>query len=114
MKSKGIPKEVKEKAEQIIEAFNQKTFGTDPFFYQARFRGKFLYLDRYDYDHIGPICRLTYTGRMDHWAFAIFKWSSGRYDPDEWMFPGSEHLNGTIEGRCEQVLRLILLNCDLT
>jgi hypothetical protein len=35
---------------------------------------------------------------MNDWGFAIFKWSSERYDPDEWMFPGSELLDGTIEG----------------
>jgi len=35
---------------------------------------------------------------MDAWEFAIFKWSSERYDPEEWMFPGSEWVDGTIEG----------------
>jgi hypothetical protein len=35
---------------------------------------------------------------MNRWEFAIFKWSSERYDPDEWMFPGNQYLNGTIEG----------------
>jgi len=64
----------------------------------ARFRGNYLYLDRSDYGQIGPICRLKYTGDMENWEFAIFKWSSERYDPKEWMFPGSEHVDGTIEG----------------
>jgi len=35
---------------------------------------------------------------MNEWGFAIFKWSSERYDNDECMFPGSEHVDGTIEG----------------
>jgi hypothetical protein len=35
---------------------------------------------------------------MDEWEFAIFKYSSETYDPDEWMFPGSQSLNGTVEG----------------
>jgi len=26
------------------------------------------------------------------------KYSDERYDPDEWMFPGAESLDGTIEG----------------
>ena len=26
------------------------------------------------------------------------EYSSERYDDDEWFFPGSEHVNGTIEG----------------
>ena len=34
----------------------------------------------------------------DRWEFAIFKYSDERYDPDEWLFPGSEHVDGTIEG----------------
>ena len=35
---------------------------------------------------------------MGDWEFAIFKYSDGNYDADEWMFPGSEHVDGTIEG----------------
>ena len=45
----------------------------------------------------GPIARLKYNGKFDNWDFAIFKWSSERYDPDEFFFPSSQHLNGTIE-----------------
>ncbi len=30
--------------------------------------------------------------------FAIFKWSREDYDPEEWFFPGVEHVDGTIEG----------------
>jgi hypothetical protein len=35
---------------------------------------------------------------MSKWEFEIYKYSSGRYDPDEWMFPGSECVDGTVEG----------------
>jgi hypothetical protein len=35
---------------------------------------------------------------MSHWDFAIFKYSDMKYDPDEWLFPGSQHIDGTIEG----------------
>ena len=35
---------------------------------------------------------------MNEWEFAIYKYSDERYDPNEWMFPGAEYLNGTIEG----------------
>jgi len=35
---------------------------------------------------------------MDQREFAIFRWSSKKYAPDEWMFPGSEFVDGTIEG----------------
>ena len=98
MKIKSISSDVKQKAEEIIKEFNQKTFTESDCFYQARFKGKFLYLDRRDYGNLIPICRLTYTGSMDKWEFAIFKYSSETYDPDEWFFPGSEHINGTVEG----------------
>jgi hypothetical protein len=45
-----------------------------------------------------PAARLKYNGKIDNWGFAIFKWSNERYDPYEIFFPGSKHLNGTIEG----------------
>ena len=45
-----------------------------------------------------PVARLTYTGDMKKWEFAIFKWTRERYDPDEWFFPGSNLFDGTIEG----------------
>ena len=57
-----------------------------------------MYLDRHDHGQVVPICRLQYTGTIDRGTFAIYKYSDERYDPDEWLFPGSEHLDGTIEG----------------
>ena len=42
--------------------------------------------------------RLKYNGQIDNWDFAVFKYSRESYDPDEWMFPGAEELDGTIEG----------------
>ena len=35
---------------------------------------------------------------MQHWEFAIYKYSDERYDPEEWIFPGAEEVDGTIEG----------------
>ena len=83
MKAKGISDDIKQKADDIIEEFNQKTFSENDCFYQARLKGKYLYLDRSDYGNLSPICRLTYTGSMNRWEFAIFKWSSKKYDPEE-------------------------------
>ena len=68
----------------IVEQFNRKDSGCDDCYYEAQFRGQYCYLHRSDYGRLGPICRLTYTGRMDGWKFAIFKWSSEMYDPNEW------------------------------
>jgi hypothetical protein len=36
---------------------------------------------------------------MQHWDFAIYKFSDGRrYDPDERFFLGAEEVDGTIKG----------------
>ncbi len=98
MKTKGIPKEIKEKVESIVTQYNKKKFKKNDCYYEARFKGRYLYLYRCDYGKIGPICRLTFNGKMDNWDFAIFKWSNEMYDPHEWMFPGSGLVDGTIEG----------------
>jgi len=105
MKTKGIPEEIKEKIRIIVAEFNKKTFKKKDCFYEARFKGKQLYLDRSDYGRKGPICRLTYNGNMDDWDFAIFKWSKEIYDPHEWFFPGSEIVDGTIEGAMKAGLK---------
>jgi len=97
-KAASIPEDVKTKVEEIIERFNRQESRREDCYYLVRFRGKHCYLDRADYGQVGPVCRLTYTGKMDDWEFAIFKWSSETYDPDEWFFPGSQLVNGTVEG----------------
>jgi hypothetical protein len=99
MAGKTIPTEIQQKATKLIETFNKKTFkGSADVMYIPRFKGKFLYLDRHEYGKISPVVRLTYTGDMDEWEFAIYKWSREAYDPEEWFFPGAEHVDGTIEG----------------
>ena len=96
--AKAIPTDIQQQANEIIEHFNQnKLRGKSKFI--PRFKGAFLYLDRVDFGSLpSEICRLKYTGSLDKWEFAIFKHSSNKYDPDEWMFPGMEHVNGSIEG----------------
>jgi len=93
-----IPDAIKTQVEDRITVFNRGVLQDPNVSYQPRYRGAFLYLDRCDYGQISSICRLRYMGTLDHWEFAIFKYSDERYDPDEWMFPGSEHVDGTIEG----------------
>lgn len=105
MGTKSIPDDIREKVEEIVERFNNKTFRRDDCYYQARFRGKNVYLDRCDYGRVGQICRLTYTGKMDDWKFAIFKYSTEKYDPGEWMFPGSGEVDGTVEGAMKAGLK---------
>jgi hypothetical protein len=93
-----IPDEVKTQIAERITAFNRAVVQDPHVSYRPRSRGAFLYLDRCDYGQVGCIGRLTYTGSLDHWEFAIYKYSDERYDPDDWLFPGAEELDGTIEG----------------
>ena len=98
MSKKDIPDDIKEQIEQIIQNFNSKILKDSNRYYKPRYKGKNLYLDRYDYGRITHICRLGYTGDINDWDFAIFKYSSESYDPTEWFFPGVDEVDGTIEG----------------
>lgn len=98
MAVKSIPNEIKQQVEDIVKQFNETEIQDPNCFYIPRYRGKFLYLDREDYGRISQVCRLEYTGDMNEWYFAIYKYSSARYDESEWFFPGSGHVDGSIEG----------------
>jgi len=106
---KRIPSAVKVQVETTVDQFNRDVvrrprrflsvlFRRPDRFFSVRFRGLYVYLDRQSGNSVSQMGRLTYTGGITDWDFAIYKYSSDRYDPDEWMFPGSEHLDGTIEG----------------
>lgn len=97
-KASDIPESVQQQVDEIVQKFNQRVIKDPHRYYVTRFRGKFLYLDRHDYAFLSHVCRLKYTGQIDDWDFAIYKYSDGVYDQDEWMFPGSGHVDGTIEG----------------
>jgi hypothetical protein len=81
-----------------ITAFNRAVVQDPDIYYPPRYRGAYLYLVRCDHGQVGCIGRLTYTGSLDHWEFAMYKCSDERYDPDEWLFLGAAELDGTIEG----------------
>ena len=93
-----IPDEVREKVIGLVDKFNQKELQGVDCHYIARFQGRFLYLDRIAYGKKEPVSRMEYLREIDEWEFAIFKWSSETYDPDECFFSGSEFVDGTIEG----------------
>jgi len=94
-----ITDEVKKEVVKIIDRFNKEVLDNSPCNYYPRFKHDHLYIDRGDYGHSpAPICSLKYTGKMDKWKFAIFKYSIMYYDPDEFFFPGIQHVDGTIEG----------------
>jgi len=58
----AIPVPFREEALRTIEQFNRKELAGTGSCYLARFRGKYLYLDRDDFGDIGHICRLEYAG----------------------------------------------------
>lgn len=98
MAKKRIPDQVRVQVDAAVEQFNKKEMPGPRYFYIPRYRGSYLYLDRNDWGRVCRVCRLKYNGAMDNWDFAIFKYSSERYDPDEWLFPGGGHVDGTVEG----------------
>ena len=98
MTQPSLTQEIKDRVEAIVRDFNRRVIRDPNAGYVTRYRGNFLYLDRLDGGLRSQCCRLTYTGSMDDWDFAIYKYSDDRYDPEEWLFPGSEQVNGTVEG----------------
>jgi hypothetical protein len=98
MPGRRIPETVKTQVAARVAAFNREVLQDPNVSYRPRYQGLFLYLDRDDYGHLSRICRLQYTGALDGWEFAIYKYSDERYDPDEWFFPGAEQVDGTLEG----------------
>jgi hypothetical protein len=98
MGKKLIPDEIREKVSVIVEEFNQQELKGIDVRYIAKFQGRFLYLDRIAYNDKEPVSRMEYFREIDKWEFAIFKWSTEIYDPDECMFPGSEFVDGTVDG----------------
>lgn len=95
---KAIPDEVRAEVELRVARFNREVVKNPRRQFSVRFRGKNAYFDREDFGYIGPRARLTYTGDMEQWEFAIYKYSDEHYDPEEWMFPGAEYIDGTVKG----------------
>ena len=105
-----ISPEIKAEVQKLIDEFNRQHFKKADsmiraFFgnkvkpgYSARFKGKYLYLDRNDHMKPSPICRLTWNGKMDDWGLAIYKYSGNQYDSEEWFFPGAGEVDGTVIG----------------
>jgi hypothetical protein len=107
-KTKVIPDEVRAQVEAIVEKFNREVVKDPHRYFSTRYRLKYLYLDRAYYKHVGPRARLTYTGDMNGWDFAIYKYTSETYDPKEWLFTGAEHVDGTVEGALKAAMKAYL------
>ena len=104
-KAPDISEAVQQQANEIVQKFNKKVIKDPIRYYLTRFKGKYLFLDRVDVGRPGRICRLKYNGQIDDWDFAIYKYSDGVYDPEEWAFPGSNFIDGTIEGAMKAGLK---------
>ncbi len=97
-KTGAIPIGLKIKIEEIVQQVNREIIKNPKYHYSTRYKGKFLYLDRSDFGRPSQICRLEYSGSINNWEFAIYKYSSNKYDSEDWFFPGSGQVDGTIEG----------------
>lgn len=99
MANTKITIEVQEKVNSIIDDFNKMVFKNKPNFrHYAIYKNDFLFICRKEGEKDGAICRLRYKGKFTDWDFAIYKYSSEQFDKNEYMFPGAQHINGTIEG----------------
>ncbi len=101
----AIPEDIRQQADKIVADFNSVVLSNPNCQYVTRYSGKFLYLDRQERGTVSHICRLKYAGKMNDWGFAIYKYSSERYDEEDWLIPGFEHINGTIEGALKAGLK---------
>jgi len=128
--AKSIPKDIQKEISRIVESFNKEHKTS----FQMTFRGKFAYLAKVEEQPTANIFRqmlaqkmgipiekmpkqgsraietklgrLKYNGQMDNWDFAVFKYSREFYDTEEFMFPGSFELDGTIDGALRAGLEL--------
>lgn len=97
MKQQDIPEEIRNQAIKTIDTFNSKILKNRNQIIPD-FEGKFLFLNRNEGGQLNPLVRLEYKGNLNNWKFAIFKWSTEIYDDEDFFFPGSEFIDGTIEG----------------
>lgn len=88
-----IPLQIRKEIATRVNAFNEQ----EDCSYLFQIKENFIYLSRDG----GRIGRCTYNGDLEKLDFAIYKYSSGEYDPDEFFFPGAGCLDGTIEGAME-------------
>ncbi len=102
-----ISEQIREKVEKIVSEFNEtilKEYGCK---FQSQYKGNFLYLLLDEgFANLAPTLRLKFTGDINDWEFAIFKWSSEKYTTDFDFMPGAEFIDGTIHGAMQAALKL--------
>ena len=105
MKRNLLLEAAKEEALRAIEHFNRTTLAGTGYAFVGRFQGAILYLERNELGQVLPACRLKYRSAGKCWDFAIYKYSSQRYDARETWFPGFELVDGTVQGAMQACMR---------
>ena len=77
-----IQDDIKLEVEKRISAFNSQNNCK----FIASFKGKFLYLDRTDSFGVTHIFRLTFSGDIESWNAAVYKYDREVYDVKEVFF----------------------------
>ena len=106
-KKEIIPASVVSEIESRVENFNKNYMAKKNSMYVFQIKGKFIYLMRTndDDESLENICRLTYRGDLENTEFAIYKFSTEKYDPNEWGFPGERLVDGSLEGAMKAGLK---------
>ena len=103
MKDYTVPILIQSTLEDRARVFCMKN-GFPIFFVDAR--GKFIYLAcerSFDMVRLG---RLTYLGDPEKMEFALYRFSKNKYVPAGLFTPGSDLLDGTIEGAIAAIMVL--------
>ncbi len=101
MAKKIISDEIREVIIKNVENFNKNELSQYQSF-KAEIKGKFIYLKL----NGEPRCRLEYNGDLHNLKFAVYKYSSSRYDPKEYFFPGIGYVDGTLKGALKASLEV--------
>jgi len=101
MAKKMISDEIREVIIKDVENFNKNELSQYQSF-KAEIKGKFIYLKL----NGEPRCRLEYNGDLYNLNFAVYKYSSSHYDSEEYFFPGSNYVDGTIQGALKASLEI--------
>jgi len=100
-----VPEQIKESIEKIVNEFNATKLKKFNCKFEIQYKGNFLYLLLDEgLPDLSPTLRLKYTGNLEKWEFAIFKWSSETYTTDYLFIPGSEYIDGSIAGALQAAI----------
>jgi len=101
-----ISEQIREKVEKIVSEFNETTLKKEGCKFQTQYNGNYVYLLLDEgFENLTPMFRLKFAGNMNNWEFAIFRWSSEKYSTDYFFMPGSEFIDGTVQGAMQAAIK---------